>query len=684
MKMIKKMFMFCAALFLGLVILPISSAEAATINVPADCATIQAAINIAEDGDIVEVTQPQDRYLENINFLGKAITLKSIDPLNPAVVAATIIDGGGNGSVVTFHNGEGKNAVIEGFTITNGLAASGGGIYCDNSSPTIRNCNIIENTANEQTTFEKGGGGIYCRNYSAPTIEYCTISNNKAEIGYRSSGGGGIFCVRSSPTIRYCTISGNDTTGATTGGGGGIYLMFDPSATITDCQITGNSVSGNHFSGGGGICVNNSSPTINRCDITDNKSLGTHIVCAGGIYIEGNSPVISHCTISGNIVDPDEDGSGLGGGILSTGASPTIIDCDIINNSVSLFDGYGGGGLCCYADSARVVNCKISGNSAAVSGIGGGGGIFCWANSTATFENCIITGNSVDLDEDGFEGGGGGMYCDFNTSPTINNCTIANNNFIFPGDPYYVGGGGLYCNYNAAPIITNSILWGNTASIGNNEIYYNNTQPVITYSDIQGGWGTLQDMEDNHNISDDPLFVVDDFHLTEGSPCIDAGNIYAPNLPETDIDGDDRIMDGDCDGEVIVDMGADEFSPCSVNGQISPSIESLWPPNHTMVPITLNVSEFPTDAIISITSVEVSEFSGQESDDVFGDNIYDENNFEPDWEITGDLTVNLRSERSRASMGRTYTITVTATWDSDCSCSSVFTTDVVVPHDKRQ
>ncbi|GAI61123.1 unnamed protein product, partial [marine sediment metagenome] len=32
-------------------------------------------------------------YYENINFLGKAITVRSTDPNDPNVVAATIIDG---------------------------------------------------------------------------------------------------------------------------------------------------------------------------------------------------------------------------------------------------------------------------------------------------------------------------------------------------------------------------------------------------------------------------------------------------------------------------------------------------------------------------------------------------------------------------------------------------------------
>ena len=84
-------------------------------------ATIGAAINAAADGDHVVVAH--GTYCESIDFMGKAITVRSNDPTDPAVVAATIIDGGG----VEFHvvkcvTGEGPDTVLNGFTITGGFA----------------------------------------------------------------------------------------------------------------------------------------------------------------------------------------------------------------------------------------------------------------------------------------------------------------------------------------------------------------------------------------------------------------------------------------------------------------------------------------------------------------------------------------------------------------------------------
>ena len=69
------------------------------------------------------------------------------------------------------------------------------------------------------------------------------------------------------------------------------------------------------------------------------------------------------------------------------------------------------------------------------------------------------------------------------------------------------------------------------------------------------------------NISADPLFVnpANDFHLTQGSPAINAGDNSAPNLPQTDFDGNPRIVNG------TVDLGAYEFgaTPPAVSLSVS-------------------------------------------------------------------------------------------------------------------
>lgn len=73
--------------------------------------------------------------------------------------ASTAIDADGNGTAVVFANGEDKDSVLDGFTVMNGSASKGGGIACNGTSPTIRNCTIKHNNA---TGSVGNGGGIYC------------------------------------------------------------------------------------------------------------------------------------------------------------------------------------------------------------------------------------------------------------------------------------------------------------------------------------------------------------------------------------------------------------------------------------------------------------------------------------------------------------------------------------------
>ena len=138
------------------VLLAVSTAQGATIFVDAgNCpgpgdgsvgdpyCSIQTAIDNAVDTD--EVVVAPGTYFETIDFLGKAVTLRSTG--GPEV---TIIDAGGilgAGSVVTCDSGERPGSVLQGFTITGGVAVKGGGMYNDGSSPTVIGCVFSNNLA---------------------------------------------------------------------------------------------------------------------------------------------------------------------------------------------------------------------------------------------------------------------------------------------------------------------------------------------------------------------------------------------------------------------------------------------------------------------------------------------------------------------------------------------------------
>jgi parallel beta-helix repeat protein len=302
----------------------------ATINVPTDYSTIQAAIDAASGGDTVLVADGTytGEGNKNLDFKGKAITVQSENGAENCIIDC---ENGGRGFY--FHSGEGTISVVSGFTITNGTIRAvysnscGGGIYCSSSSPTIKNCIIINNSC----TMAGGGGpsgiggGIYCYS-SSPTITNCTISNNT--VSGVGGAGGGIYCsTSSSPTIKNCIISGNailEGGSRSSLSGGGIYC-YSSSPTITNCIISSNFVSGGCASSGGGIyCSSSSYPTIMNCTISNNTASASQSSYGGGIYSDSSSPAITNCILWDNTPneiygDPDVTYSDINGGYTGLG-----------------------------------------------------------------------------------------------------------------------------------------------------------------------------------------------------------------------------------------------------------------------------------------------------------------------------------------------------------------------------
>lgn len=232
--------------------------------VPDRHATIQEAIDAAEDGDIV-VVAPGTYREWGINFRGKEIALTSTNPGDQSVVKNTEVDAAGKGSVLVFESGEGRDAVLCGLTISNGRSREGGGIRCTNgSSPTIVRNLIIRNIA---THYDTGGGGILVRG-GAPAIISNMLLRNRTEGQY--CDGAAILLGRS-----HATVSGN---------------------IIQNNWTEGRYSQGSVAISGGDILMSNNVIAQNR-----SESSGT-----GGIHCGGATLKLFHNTITGN--------SGVGGG----------------------------------------------------------------------------------------------------------------------------------------------------------------------------------------------------------------------------------------------------------------------------------------------------------------------------------------------------------------------------------
>jgi len=242
-------------------------ATAADINVPADHATIRAAIVAANPDDVVIVAP--GTYLGVINFLGKAITVRSTDPNDPAVVVSTIIDGIGLSSVVTCSSGEGPGSVLSGFVITGGSGiggGAGGGMYNAGSSPTVTNCLFIGNSV--ALGFYTFGGGMY-NSSSSPTVTNCSFTDNTVFAIIDALGGGMYNGFGSSPTVTNCSFRGNtvssDGEETALARGGGMYNDASSSPTVTNtvfCSNSPDAVFGTYTDGGGNLLTTYCPPPI--------------------------------------------------------------------------------------------------------------------------------------------------------------------------------------------------------------------------------------------------------------------------------------------------------------------------------------------------------------------------------------------------------------------------------------
>jgi nitrous oxidase accessory protein NosD len=237
--------------------------------VPSQYATIQAAIDAAAAGDVVQIAP--GTYPGPINFNGKAITVRgATDP------STVLISGGTTGSpVVRFGSGESGTSVLEGVTITGGRSyQNGGGIAIENSSPVIRDCRIIGNISgvNDISGNSLGGfgAGILIR-YAAPVITNCFVAGNTGKIGSGPACGGGIYVYGpSAARIQTCTITGNKLEGGINNFGAGVFVEGTSASampTFEDCVISGNSL----ISGGDGAAIHLGGPaTLTRCKVSGN------------------------------------------------------------------------------------------------------------------------------------------------------------------------------------------------------------------------------------------------------------------------------------------------------------------------------------------------------------------------------------------------------------------------------
>jgi hypothetical protein len=404
-------------------------------------------------------------------------------------------------------------------------------------------------------------------------LKFCKLTGGNANGSGDDAFGGAILVKFASKLGVYnCTLAAN-----TASLGGAIYLYYG------NISLKNNTINGNSAAWGGGIYSENSSPAISNNLITSNSST---VIGGGGIFIANGA---STPTITSNFISFNSASGGNGGGICAE--EKFVALTNTVSNNVAE---YGGGGLS-IEDGTLVAN-VISSNSVTGSGMKNGGGIlvshcyqltvsnnFICNNSSGNgagiflaeqIDNYVKLFNNVIVNNQASDPvyGGGGIYC-WNSEPVIANNTIANNRAVG-------NGGGLLCNTGSWPRVYNSILYGNTATAGN-QIHIANAGNYLDLrsNNIQGGLtaisGSTFSGTSSNNIDTLPLFVLPtagsgngfsglsgDWHLGIGSNCIDRGDLGIPYLL-IDKDGSPRIM-GTC-----IDIGAYEFPGLVIVGSVN-------------------------------------------------------------------------------------------------------------------
>lgn len=272
------------------------------------------------------------------------LSQRNSDPATNGTVLSGDIDqtagNAGNAYTVVTANGTLANTYnLDGFTITGGNQNSGsgvgGGMYIQNTSPTLRNLLITANNANGR------GGGVFVistsgveANYSRASFTDITVSNNTAGIG------GGVYVQNGSVSLTRVTFTDNTATFAA-GGGLNLQTLGGPGVdepnlpTLVDVTFANNAAVG-----GGGLFNNNSQTTLDR--VTFNGNTATRR--GGGILNEYANPVFTNVTFSGNI---SFESSGVapwgGGGILNIDGDPIFNNVTFTNNNSVNGSGTAGG-----------------------------------------------------------------------------------------------------------------------------------------------------------------------------------------------------------------------------------------------------------------------------------------------------------------------------------------------------
>ncbi|NLF39582.1 hypothetical protein GX586_09065 [bacterium] len=466
---------------------------------------IQDAVDACAGGDTVLVSNGV--YAGGATWAGgwtnRLAVAQAITVAAPAGPQDTVIDG--NGVRCVFLT---SNALVSGFTLTNGYRYGDGGGAFIAGSGVISNCVISGNRA------EDYGGGVLLERGGLVTA--CVLCGNVA-----GDFGGGVY-LDEGGRIEHSMIAANDAEDGAGGSGGGVFV--DTTGVVFECALVTNTAKY-----GAAIYLASGGQVI-RCAISNNVS------DFGGVYAY-NGGMLDACRLCNNRAEF----TGAGLDLLGAHAS----NCIVTGNSAG-----GAGGVSVY--SSLLYGGVVAFNRSQTDA----GGVAC--GSGALVDRVLIVSNQAVRY-------GGGLK--ISQRGEARNCLVLNNSASSAGGVLFYAGGVLENATVSGNVASNSgggMRFVNAGTNRNSIVYFNTCPyPSTINIEVQGAVRNERVCSTPlpagpGNTNANPLFVdraAGNYELLPGSPCINTGTNRAWMAGALDFAGNPRIIDG------AVDMGCYEAIP---------------------------------------------------------------------------------------------------------------------------
>ena len=453
--------------------------HAATLSVdPADSAayaTLQEAVTAAASGDTI--TLSADTFTECVDTSGKDLALVG------AGLSSTRLEGAEDcTNVLTVQSGE--TVSISGLTVSNpgarglylygstlsleqvGVRDSGnetiygGGIYADEATLTLSDCELSDNTGSEggavymyygvtfadsgssytdnmattgwggavngywnhsltftdsvferNTARDSSGGALGVSWYSTLVIEGATFTDNVA-----SGSGGAVMAYVLSGTlqVRDSTLTGNT---ATSGYGGAIENEWYASLFVEGTTLSGNTAG---VDGGALSLWYEADMTVKDSVLSFNESTGG---MGGAINFQPEQGGPHQLTVTGSKLE-DNSASSHGGAVYTDWVGHVVFEDSSFDRNHALDGATGGGALIYVADSVSVLRTRFCANSATT----GGGLSVQWTDADSVV-NSIFVNNSAER--------GGGLHRYVSYTAVANQNSFVGNLASDRGGAYY-------------------------------------------------------------------------------------------------------------------------------------------------------------------------------------------------------------------------------------------------------